>query len=98
MIEPTQELLNAFSNADFSGCGNADWEDEHLRIGLAAVIPLIERDLRAQIAYRIRAELVCCDIYERTHPSPAGLKASEGPHAICYWGEAAARIAMEARL
>lgn len=45
-------------------------------------------------AYRIRAELVCCRIYEQindTHEIPLG----QIPplHAICYWGEAAARIA-----
>jgi hypothetical protein len=57
--------------------------------GLAAVIPIVERDLRARIAYRIRAELVCCDVYERDHDTE---RAGE-THAICFWGEAAARIA-----
>lgn len=44
MIEPTDEMVTAFSNADFSGCGNAVWEDEHIRIGLAAVLAIVERD------------------------------------------------------
>lgn len=48
MIEPTDEMLAAFSNADFTGCGNADWEDSHLRIGLAAVLPLAERQWQEQ--------------------------------------------------
>lgn len=49
MIEPTDEMVRAFSEADYSGCGNADWEDEHVRIGLAAVLALVERDLIARV-------------------------------------------------
>jgi len=64
------------------------------------------------IAYRIRAELVCCYIYdqirkeaaesESTGKTPEGMGVQnaigravfEGRwHDICYWGEAAARIA-----
>ncbi len=46
---------------------------------------------RARIAYRIRAELVCCDVYERdSYTERAGRE-----HPICFWGEAAARIAEE---
>jgi hypothetical protein len=47
-----------------------------------------------QIAWRIRAELVCCHVYEqvqqgeREHPETRG-----SAHTICYWAEAAARIA-----
>lgn len=44
MTEPTDEMIRAFSDADFSGCGNADWEDSHVRIGLAAVLAIVERD------------------------------------------------------
>lgn len=40
--EKMDELCRAFSEADYSGTGNADWEDEHLRIGIAAVLALIE--------------------------------------------------------
>jgi hypothetical protein len=48
-------------------------------------------ELGATIAYRIRAELVCCDIYEKTAwTDEAGRR-----HPICFWGEAAARIAEE---
>ena len=46
-----------------------------------------------QIAYRIRAELVCCNIFGRindTHEVPYGQYRG---HDLCYWGEAAARIA-----
>lgn len=43
---------------------------------------------RQEIAARIRAELVCCDCYDGSGDIPPG-------HAICYWGEAAARLAEE---
>jgi hypothetical protein len=46
----------------------------------------VESKLRASVAEGIRRELVCCDAYDR------GVLPSVG-HAICYWGEAAARIA-----
>ena len=46
-----------------------------------------------EIAKQIRAELVCCDIYEQVKN---GLKTMTNmDHDICYWGEAAARIAEE---
>lgn len=59
----------------------------------------VEHATAQAIAYKIRAELVCCDIYERTvkvggwcpsepHPMP-----DYDYHDLCYWGEAAARIA-----
>lgn len=44
-----------------------------------------------EIAHRIRAELVCCDVYAQG--IPPGL--TKG-HAICYWGEVSARIAENA--
>jgi hypothetical protein len=37
-------MVRAYSEADYSGAGNANWEDEHVRIGLAAVLALIERE------------------------------------------------------
>ena len=50
-----------------------------------------------RIADRIRAELVCCDIYGRvndTHELTLDVaKTVPGWHDLCYWGEAAARIA-----
>jgi hypothetical protein len=50
------------------------------------------------IANDIRAELVCCDIYERLHKilDDSGdevTDANTGGHQICYWGEVAAQIA-----
>jgi hypothetical protein len=61
-----------------------------------------------QAAYRIRAELVCCHIYDVVQEEGARLKAQglPGPHEaaigravlrgdwhdLCYWAEAAARI------
>ena len=50
---------------------------------------------RRVLAYLIRSELVCCDSYDRhrprTHDAP---DPEDHPdfHAICYWGEAAARL------
>lgn len=54
-----------------------------------------------QIAYRIIAELVCCDIYARTHGENGDFIGTDaeweaidnGSHALCFWGAAAARIA-----
>lgn len=50
-----------------------------------------------QIAYRIRAELVCCNIYGRVNDARelTFKQAKRSPywHGLCYWGEASARIA-----
>lgn len=48
-------------------------------------------------AYRIRAELVCCDIYAKVNDRkemtfPEAVSSKEW-HDLCYWGEASARIA-----
>lgn len=43
----------------------------------------------AVIARKIRRELVCCDVYDRD----AGTERAGRTHSICFWGEAAARIA-----
>lgn len=73
----------------------------------ALAIRAVRREMGAKIAYRIRAELVCCDLYERMQPLlPTGpgsvLSAEEIAernglrfHDLCYWGEAAARLAEE---
>jgi hypothetical protein len=48
------------------------------------------------IAYRIRAELVCCDIYDRVNSGEMTLsdvKATRDWHDLCYWGEASAQVA-----
>lgn len=53
----------------------------------------------AQIAYRIRAELVCCSLYDRLNaegrtPTEAEMRqVDSGMHSLCYWGDAAAHIA-----
>jgi hypothetical protein len=53
-----------------------------------------QREERARIAEEIRRELVCCDIYDRAEGSHGAILAAErAGHAICFWGEAAARIA-----
>ena len=56
-----------------------------------------------QIGYRIRAELVCCDIFgyvnepgitEEEHKRRfREYEEQDGNHDLCYWGEASARIA-----
>lgn len=59
----------------------------------------------AEIAYRIRAELVCCHIFDELEDARETMSdtdfseflASQG-HDICYWGEAAARLAEEHHL
>jgi hypothetical protein len=79
-------------------------------------------NVQDQVALRIRAELVCCDIYEKirqdalridrarepvnpqdghsSEPTDFGMQGAMGNaivrrewHDLCYWGEAAARIA-----
>lgn len=81
-----------------------------------------QRNIQDDVAFRIRAELVCCDIYERirrdaleidksmepvdpaagrpTGSTDFGIQGAMGRailrrdwHDLCYWGEAAARIA-----
>lgn len=62
-----------------------------------------EQKIRAQIAYDIRADLVCCDMYdkvqeyakEKGYPDYLELEAIPGYHGICHWAEAAARIAVD---
>lgn len=71
-----------------------------------------EARIRAAIAFEIRAELVCCDIYDQLAPKRAEIAAGRpgwgeaysepvdaiGEHDLCYWAEAAARIAEEHEL
>ena len=54
--------------------------------------------LQQHIAAKIRAELVCCDIYERfdslaSAEEQRALRQSSDYHAICFYGEWSARIA-----
>lgn len=62
-----------------------------------AAWPHEQEDVAARIAHRIRAELVCCHIYERVNVTKEltleEAKSSDGWHDLCYWGEAAARLA-----
>lgn len=57
----------------------------------------VAADVSARIAHRIRAELVCCDIYGQVNDTKTlTLEAAQEPpgwHDLCYWGEAAARCA-----
>lgn len=60
---------------------------------------------RGRIAEKIRAELVCCDIYQRmedvNNPEDdsawKALRHSRDYHDICFFGEWAARIAEQAK-
>jgi hypothetical protein len=85
-------------------------------------VPVKAGNVQDDAAYRIRAELVCCNIYERvrrdaleidksrepvdpadkpsSEPTSFGIQGAMGRailrrdwHDLCYWGEAAARIA-----
>jgi hypothetical protein len=78
---------------------------ETVGAAMKAAAPLIERAVREHVAYRIRAELVCCDQYEElaeirampgfTGEVPLSRQLRLHGDGICYWGEAAARIAHE---
>jgi hypothetical protein len=69
----------------------------HVRVALIA-----EDVLRAQLAYEIRSDLVCCDCYDvcrpsalneagSTNPAVDGLRENPAYHDLCYWGESIAR-------
>lgn len=74
------------NNFKYFGIYAEEYPDADLD-GINAVVNAV----RADIAEEIRRELVCCAPYER-HNGPGFLN---GPshHSICYWGEAAAKIA-----
>ncbi|GIF14818.1 hypothetical protein [Actinoplanes teichomyceticus] len=103
MIEPTGEMVQGSRRAwaESMALNNYGVPVSHFfdmtgiiashRAAVEAVLAIVERDLRAQIAYRIRAELVCCDVYDRDHDTERAGKT----HSICFWGEAAARIALD---
>lgn len=62
------------------------------------VAKVAARAVTEHLAHRIRAELVCCDIFERTKGDVnvigrAVLRADW--HDQCYWGDAAARLVEE---
>ena len=62
---------------------------------------LVAEVITRHLAYRIRAELVCCDIFERVQRDGGDENAIGNAiqrnewHEICYWGEAAARLVEE---
>jgi hypothetical protein len=62
----------------------------------------VNKETQAAVAERIRDELVCCDIYEKIskeRTEEGRINAigravlSKDWHDLCYWGEAAARLA-----
>lgn len=74
-----------------------------IRAGLDAADAANAAAVGQRIADRIRAELVCCTVYDQLAPVLAAENASglwaevtdrrTRGHSICYWGEAAARLA-----
>lgn len=52
----------------------------------------VRRMILDEAADRIRAELVCCWVYERHAEAGTWDEKTHG-HGICYWGEAGARLA-----
>lgn len=59
---------------------------------------LNKRTVQQLVAEKIRAELVCCDIYQRFQEEQAALgnvslKSYTGGHDICFFGEWSAQIA-----
>lgn len=57
----------------------------------------VAADVATRIASRVRAELVCCNIYAQVNDAKTitfeAAQEAPGWHPLCYWGEAAARIA-----
>lgn len=90
--QPSDDALSAYIEVWDAASPAVKNRPARLRGALTAALGVAETELRAQIAYRIRAKLVCCDIYEKTAETSRP-RVGEGPHAICFWGEAAARIA-----
>lgn len=66
------------------------------------MFPVVRADEREKVAYRIEAELVCCDLYEQLNNSDfsphvlprdaAGILGLDY-HSICHWGGFAADVA-----
>lgn len=70
---------------------------------------MVDGEYGRAIAFRIRAELVCCHLYDQVGEEAAKLKKAGDPkavqhaiaravlrrewHELCYWGEASAQIA-----
>jgi len=63
---------------------------------------MVRRLAAADAAHRIRAELVCCDIYDKVNGAREmtfeAAIASKEWHDVCYWGEVAARLAESSHL
>lgn len=99
-IQISDEMIAAYEEGfNAHDCGPGDC---CVRSALKAVAALIAAQVLRQRAELIRAELVCCDVYERLGPVlQAKNLAGEwtevddentAGHQICYWGEAAAML------
>jgi hypothetical protein len=66
---------------------------------ITEIVPAVRVDEREKVAYRIEAELVCCDLYDKINQEGVTAEeyqvfsASNDYHAICHWGGYAAAIA-----
>lgn len=94
-----QALRDAKKDLGYPGLhlGPTDHDYAQADAVLAAIDPDKVRDEGRReaakgIAYRIEAELVCCDVYEQ-HAQAGTYDETVHGHALCYWGEASARIA-----
>lgn len=107
---PDVELIaSTFPDHSFRGYLECRSEDDVWRIIIrdgkatevrpGAAWPHELEDVASKIAHRIRAELVCCQIYERVNVAKEltlqEAMESKDWHDLCYWGEAAARLADE---
>lgn len=58
-------------------------------LGVQGIKRRVRAKVAREIAYDIRAELVCCEVYDQDADTDrAGTR-----HEICFWGEAGARLA-----
>lgn len=90
-VDQAVQQLEASSLCTDPDCCGMDRGHEAAKWGVEAGI----RFAMSAIAYRIRAELVCCPPDE-IDAAQAAMKAGADPvhfHAICYWSEMSARLA-----
>lgn len=102
-LHVNEDLEEAYRMMYDPDWGNDEWKRFLMYDGPSKnEIKEIEKSIRAQIAHEIRAELVCCDEYDRVQAAKLEAKHENRPfnytdlrdyHAICHWGEASARIA-----
>lgn len=60
MIEPTDEMVQAFGHVEFTD-NLTEISDPDIRLGLAAVLAIVERDLRDPASVRERLDAVLAE-------------------------------------